>query len=89
MNTSLNSLLPVEQNDRIYSLDILRGIVLLGILLMNINLFGLAKGDPSVAGGIQGWNLYSWMTTNVFFEGTADQRSRLITYPARHTARVS
>lgn len=36
MNTSQTSLLPVEQTERIYSLDILRGIVLLGILLMNI-----------------------------------------------------
>lgn len=70
MTLSPAALLPVDQDERIYSLDILRGIVLLGILLMNINLFGLAKGDPSVAGGIQGLNLYTWMATNVFFEGT-------------------
>jgi uncharacterized membrane protein YeiB len=41
MNTSPKSLAPVEQTERIYSLDILRGIVLLGILLMNIVGFGL------------------------------------------------
>lgn len=70
MKTTSTSLQPIGQAERIYSLDILRGIVLLGILLMNISLFGLAKGDPSVAGGIEGINLYTWMTTNVFFEGT-------------------
>ena len=64
------SLIPIDQDERIYSLDILRGVVLLGILLMNINGFGLAIGDPSVAGGIEGKNLYAWMITNVFFEGT-------------------
>ncbi|MEJ7827781.1 MAG: DUF418 domain-containing protein [Segetibacter sp.] len=70
MNTSPTLFIPVGQTERIYSLDILRGIILLGILLMNIGLFGLAKGDPSVAGGITGVNLYVWMTTNMFFEGT-------------------
>jgi uncharacterized protein len=34
---------------------------------MNINLFGLAKGDPSVAGGIQGWNLYIEGTMRALF----------------------
>nr|WP_275982435.1 DUF418 domain-containing protein [Aquiflexum gelatinilyticum] len=39
---------------------------------MNINGFGLAFGynDPSVLGGDTGLNLYTWMMSNLFFEGT-------------------
>jgi len=66
------SLTPIQQTDRITSLDIMRGVVLLGILIMNINGFGLAFGynDPSVLGGDTGLNLYTWMVTNLLFEGT-------------------
>lgn len=50
-------LAPVDRTERIYSLDVLRGFVLLGILLMNIVDFGLwgAYADPTVAGGATGW----------------------------------
>jgi uncharacterized protein len=67
-----SSLTPIEATDRIASLDIMRGIVLCGILIMNINGFGLAFGynDPSVLGGDTGLNLYTWMVTNLLFEGT-------------------
>lgn len=71
MNTAPTSLMPVEQTDRIYSLDILRGMVVLGILLINIIGFGLVHHtDPTVSGGSEGWNLYAWMTTSMFVEGT-------------------
>lgn len=65
-------LLPVQENERIESLDVMRGIVLCGILLMNINGFGLAEAyfDPTVSGGFTGLNKYTWITTNLFFEGT-------------------
>lgn len=33
--------MPVQQKERIFSLDILRGFALLGILIMNIDDFGL------------------------------------------------
>jgi uncharacterized protein len=64
--------IPVQESERIISLDVMRGVVLLGILLMNINGFGLAHAysNPTVAGGYTGLNLYTWMTTNMFFEGT-------------------
>ena len=67
-----NSFAPIMQSDRIQSLDIMRGIVLFGILLMNINGMGLARAyeDPTVSGGSTGWDLYTWVTTNIFFEGT-------------------
>ncbi|MEJ7831204.1 MAG: DUF418 domain-containing protein, partial [Segetibacter sp.] len=67
-----NSFAPIMQSDRIQSLDVMRGIVLFGILLMNINGMGLAHAysDPTVSGGATGWDLYTWITTNMFFEGT-------------------
>ena len=72
IHTSPASLAPLQESERIQSLDVMRGIVLFGILLMNINMFGLAGAynDPTVAGGFTGWNLYTWIATNMFFEGT-------------------
>ena len=68
-NTTLTS---IQNSERIISLDVMRGIVLCGILLMNINGFGLgfAYNDPSILGGDTGLNLGTWMVTNLFFEGT-------------------
>ena len=39
---------------------------------MNINGMALAHayGDPTVSGGATGWDLYTWITTNMLFEGT-------------------
>ena len=72
MTTTKKSFAPLKSSDRIQSLDIMRGVVLLGILLMNINGMGLARayGDPTVSGGYTGWNLATWITTNLSFEGT-------------------
>lgn len=63
---------PLNTAERIHSLDVLRGCVLLGILLMNIAGFGLwsAYDDPTVAGGADGLNLLAWSSTSLFFEGT-------------------
>ncbi|MGB5238806.1 MAG: DUF418 domain-containing protein [Flavobacteriaceae bacterium] len=64
---------PVSTSERIRSLDVLRGVALLGILLMNITGFGLvfmAYVDPTVQGGAEGYNLYAWLMNNLFFEGT-------------------
>ncbi len=71
-STALHHIQSVNGTERIRALDLMRGIVLLGILLMNINGFGLvnAYNNPTVAGGSTGLNLYTWMTTNLFFEGT-------------------
>ena len=72
MTTIKKSFAPLKSSDRIQSLDIMRGFVLLGILLMNINGMGLAGayGDPTVSGGDTGWNLATWIATSLFFEGT-------------------
>lgn len=73
MNKPTNQLGPVTGAERIGSLDVLRGVALLGILLMNITGFGLqfwAYDDPTVQGGSTGYNLYVWIMNNMFFEGT-------------------
>jgi uncharacterized protein len=51
MTTKNTTFTPLKASDRIQSLDIMRGFVLLGILLMNINGMGLAGayGDPTVS----------------------------------------
>ncbi|WP_370478165.1 DUF418 domain-containing protein [Tamlana flava] len=66
------TLAPTKLSDRIQSLDIMRGIVVFGILIMNINGMGLARAydNPSVSGGVTGWDLITWITANMFFEGT-------------------
>ena len=61
----------VEVTKRIVSIDILRGIAVFGILLMNIAGMGLpapAYGDPSIAGGAEGWNLNVWIMNNLFLK---------------------
>ncbi len=62
---------PVRAEDRITSLDTLRGFALLGILLMNIVGFGLgsAYDDPTNGGGATGINLWTWIAMHVLAEG--------------------
>ena len=63
---------PLTQSERIEALDILRGIAVLGILLMNIVGFGLpwAYENPTVAGGMDAPNYWAWAIPVLFFEGT-------------------
>jgi len=70
--TNQQNFKPVQQSGRINSLDVIRGIALLGILLMNINGMGLpyAYSDPTISGGSEGLNLKVWIINNMFFEGT-------------------
>ncbi len=63
---------PLCESERIPTLDVLRGAALLGILLMNILAFGLpsaADGNPTVAGGASGLNLWAWILQFVLFDG--------------------
>ena len=63
---------PVEQADRISSLDAVRGFALLGILLMNIVGFAMnfaAYDDPTATGGSTGVNLWIWIVNHVLAEG--------------------
>jgi uncharacterized protein len=63
---------PVTRQERINSVDVIRGCAVLGILLMNIASFALpsqAYWDPTVAGGATGANLAVWAVNYVLFEG--------------------
>jgi uncharacterized protein len=64
---------PVSKAARVESLDVLRGISLLGILMMNITAFGLlfqAYDNPLADGGGTGIDLAVYKIINVGFEGT-------------------
>jgi len=63
---------PVRVDERIFSLDAIRGFALLGILLMNICSFGLPEAayeNPAPAGGATGWNLFTWCLMSVIADG--------------------
>jgi uncharacterized protein len=63
---------PTDEGARFDSLDLLRGVAVLGILLMNIVGFGLpgAGAEPLACGGDEGADLAAWALTTVLFEGT-------------------
>jgi uncharacterized protein len=57
--------------ERYDSVDVLRGVAVLGILAMNIYALGLpgaAYSNPTVYGGTTGLNLATWVLTHLFFE---------------------
>ena len=64
---------PVTARDRIVSIDVLRGVALLGILLMNIQSFSMpgdAYLNPTAYGDLTGANLWVWTITHL----VADQK---------------
>jgi uncharacterized protein len=66
-------LAPVGQSERIRIIDTVRGIALLGILMMNIPYFGMPHQDVfdlRVRNEFSGVNYYTWWTVNGMFEGT-------------------
>jgi len=61
----------IKTQQRIVSLDLLRGVAVLGILWMNIQSFSgplAAYGNPTAYGDFSGANLYTWAIASVFAE---------------------
>ncbi len=64
---------PTSQSERIVTLDILRGIAILGILLMNIpsfSLSGVVSHNPAVLNEFGTINYYIWYAVEWIFDGT-------------------
>lgn len=63
---------PTRARERIFALDALRGIAVLGILLLNITGMGLPYSviSPAYSGGDTGVDLWTWIITSTLFEGT-------------------
>ncbi len=63
---------PIKREERLASLDVLRGFALLGILVMNIAGMGLPRSaylNPQIAGGAEGADLWFWFLAHVFVDG--------------------
>ncbi|MBT4584811.1 MAG: hypothetical protein HOC93_06995, partial [Phycisphaerae bacterium] len=63
MDSTVNT--PVSLGERIASLDVLRGVAILGILLMNIVIFAMVNSAyvlPTVYGDLEGANWWTWLS---------------------------
>jgi len=70
--SSVASHAPVSGKARVGSIDTLRGVAVLGILIVNILAFGLPWGalsDPTVDGATEGINFALFVGMEVFIEG--------------------
>lgn len=62
---------PVAESDRVVSIDVLRGVALLGILVMNIQAFSMifaAYSNPTAYGDLTGINYWVWYISHLFFD---------------------
>ncbi len=69
MDSGRSSLGPVQGSERIQSLDVMRGVAVLGILVMNIQSFamiGAAYMNPTAYGDLEGVNGWVWYLGHLF-----------------------
>jgi len=69
MNTSTKSINATSPENRIISIDLLRGFAVLGILIMNIQSFsmiGAAYLNPTAYGDFTSLNKWIWILSNLF-----------------------
>ena len=62
---------PVAGSERFAGLDVLRGVAVLGILVMNVYAFAMpfpAYTNPFVMGGTDPLNLGTWIATHILFD---------------------
>ncbi len=62
---------PTVRQDRISSIDTLRGVALLGIFVMNIPIFaftGTAFFNPPAGGGFEGADYLTWLFSHLLFD---------------------
>jgi len=67
---NISNAAPVTSQDRVNSVDVLRGVALLGILIINIEFFALPEVilfNPSVVGGFDGLDLFTWKFSTTLF----------------------
>ncbi|MES3161428.1 MAG: DUF418 domain-containing protein [Halorubrum sp.] len=63
---------PTPPSERIVSLDVLRGVAVLGIFLINVRVFSMPEQtllNPTIYGEFTGANYYVWLVGHVFAEG--------------------
>ena len=66
------TLTPVAPDRRSTTLDAVRGLAVLGILVMNLPYFAMpfvAADDPSIWGGVEGADLATWYAQTILFDG--------------------
>jgi uncharacterized protein len=67
-----DSALPTGRRERVVSIDVLRGVAVLGILLVNVVPMGLpfaAHDDPTIAGNRSPADFWSWAIVAVLVDG--------------------
>jgi len=66
-----NGLGPIAGSERFVSIDVLRGVAVLGILVMNIYAFAMpfiAYTNPLAMGGLEAHNVGTWFFTHILFD---------------------